>query len=263
MEYEPPPAFSRPEDRTGPSLPAAPYAGGPDPTLWGERTAPWSEGTASWGEGTASWGEGAQPGGTRPLSTTGTIIAIAAVVVAALVVVGLVVLVRTNGGHEPARRVSLPDSAGDYQLIRSVDGKTAAAMLGSQLGSLGSISDAISTAQIGVYGTGGGPTALPTVVFLGFNRADSSTIGDLLASGSATNVARDVLGGAGSEAPSSFDPGPFGGALDCARARRNATAYTPCVWVDRSTLALVLRIGDVDTGTAAEMTRQFRAAAEH
>ena len=136
-------------------------------------------------------------------------------------------------------------------------------MLGSQLGSLGAISDAISTAQIGVYGTGGGPTALPTVVFLGFNRADSSAIDSLIASGSATKVARDVLGGAGSDTPSSFDPGPYGGALDCAQARRNATAYTPCVWVDGSTLALVLRIGDVDTGIAAGMTREFRAAAEH
>jgi hypothetical protein len=197
------------------------------------------------------------------LSITAMIVAIAAVVVAALVVVGLVVVFRASGGHEPARRVSLPDSAGNYQLIRSVDGKTAAAMLGSQLGSLGAISDAISTAQIGVYGTGSGPTALPTVVFLGFNRADSSAIDGLIASGSAATVARDVLGDAGSGAASPFDPGPFGGALDCAQASRNGTAYTPCVWVDRSTLALVLRIGDIDTGSAAGTTREFRAAAEH
>jgi hypothetical protein len=184
-------------------------------------------------------------------------------VVAALVAVGLVVVFRASGGHEPARRVSLPDSAGNYQLIRSVDGKTAASMLGSQLGSLGAISDAISTAQIGVYGTGTGPTALPPVVFLGFTRADSSAIGGLIASGSSAKVARDGLGGAGSSETSAFDPGPFGGALDCAQASRNGTAYTPCVWVDRSTLALVLRIGDVDTRTAAGMTREFRAAAEH
>jgi hypothetical protein len=202
------------------------------------------------------------PGGGRPLSRTGTVVAIAAVTVAALVVVGLLLLFRASGGQEPAHRVSLPDSAGDYQLIRSVDGRTAAAMLGSQLGSLGAISEAISTAAIGVYGTGGGPTALPTVVFLGFNRADSHTIDVLLASGSAGDVARKVLGGAGSATPSAFDPGPFGGALECAQAHRNATAYTPCVWVDRSTLALVLRIGKIDTGVAAGITREFRAAAE-
>jgi hypothetical protein len=197
------------------------------------------------------------------MSMTGTIVAIAAIVVAALVVVGLVVVFRASGGHEPTRRVSLPDAAGDYQLIRSVDGRTAASMLGSQLGSLGAISDAMSSAQIGVYGTGSGPTALPTVVFLGFNRSDSSAIDSLIGSGSAAKVAREVLGGASSVSASSFDPGPYGGALDCTQARRNATAYTPCVWVDGSTLALVLRIGDIDTGIAAGMTREFRAAAEH
>ena len=191
------------------------------------------------------------------------VVGVGAVLAAAALVVGLVLIFRASGGHEPDRRVSLPNSAGDYQLIRSIGGPSVVAMLGNQLATLGPISQALNNAQVGVYGIGSSPDTLPTVVFLGFNRADSRAVDDLLGSGSADRVAGQVLTGAGAGESSGFDTGPMGGALRCAAAHSNTTVYTPCVWVDHSTLGVVLRVGNVDLGDAAGVTLQFRAAAEH
>lgn len=178
-----------------------------------------------------------------------------------MLVIALVLIFSASGGGRPDRRVAVPSSAGSYRLIRSMGGGQVRALLGNQLGSLGPISQALDTARIGVYGTGQNP--LPTVVFLGFNRADSGAIESLLSGSSPQLVAHELLAEAGSGASQTFATGPFGGSLQCAQASKDGTAYTPCVWVDRTTLALVLRVGDTDLGAAAGITRQFRAAAEH
>ena len=195
------------------------------------------------------------------MSATATVVAISAVVVAALAVVAIVVLFRASGSG-PQHRISLPDSAGGYRLVRTVDGQTAEAMLGSAASSLGPISSALAVAKIGLYGTGGAD-ALPTVIFLGFNRADSAAIDALMQRRSADQVTGELLDGTASAPPRSFDTGPLGGSLKCASAARGATSFTPCAWVDASTIGLLLRVGTVDEGAMADLTLSFRTAAEH
>jgi hypothetical protein len=195
------------------------------------------------------------------MSTTATVVAIAAVVVAALAVVAIVVLFGASGSG-PQRRLSLPGSAGGYHLVRTVDGQTAEAMLGPAAGSLGPISSALAVAKIGVYGSGGAD-ALPTVIFLGFNRADSVAIDALMQRRSADQITGELLDGTASAPPRSFDAGPLGGSLKCASAVRGSTAFTPCAWVDASTVGLLLRVGTVEEGAMADLTLNFRAAAEH
>ncbi len=230
MNYEPPPAFAPPQDRAGP-LPGAPAPAAP-----------------------------AGPGNQAPSLAT-TLVAAAAVTGAAVLVIALVLIFSTSGGHQQDRRVTLPSSAGKFQLVRSIGSSEIETMLGNQLGSLGPLTHALGTAQVGVYGEG--PSALPTIVFLGFNRSDSSAVDSMLRNASPKQLAYDLLSGAGASRPETFDPGPFGGSLRCAQATKGGTAYTPCVWVDHSTLAMVLQVGDVQVGSAAGVARQFRDAAEH
>jgi len=240
VDYEPPPAFAAPEQRTAPVDPA---------TL-----AP-----ASWSPG---WPVAGAPTATAP-PTPWRLIAAAALLVAVVTVWGLVTLMQASGGNRvtPDKRISLPGSVAGLQLVRSVSGPTVRALLEQQLGSLGPIEDAMDTAQVGIYRVGSdGPT---TVVFLGFNAADSTQIDALLGSHDANSVVDQVLSGAGARGATHAEPGPLGGALRCSQASKNGQPYTPCVWADRSTLGLVLQIGLIDTARAADTTVQFRTAAEH
>jgi len=245
VEYEPPPAFAAPEQRSAPVDPA---------TL-----APPSVSPASWPRGRPA---GDAPTGAAP-QTPWRLIAAAAVLVAAVTVWGLVALMQASDGNRGTaqRRISLPSAVADLQLVRSVSGSTVRALLEQQLGSLGPIDDAMDTAQVGIYRVGSdGPT---TVVFLGFNATDSTQIDALLGSTDANGVVEQIMSGAGARGAARAEPGPLGGALQCAQASKNGQPYTPCVWADRSTLGLVLQIGLVDTARAADTAVQFRAAAEH
>ena len=237
--YEPPPPFAPPPARVQP-LPAPPLAypalPPPPPVLSPPRP---------------SW----------------QVVALAATTIAAIALVAIVGLFRagnlsgSGGAHQP-RTLSLPDRAGDYVLLRAIDPSTVRSMLGSQVGSLGLVQDALDSAKIGVYGDA--PTAPPTVIFVGFAAADSRTIADLLDQQSPGAAVDQVLAGtAGGGAATSLEPGPLGGALKCENAQRNGTLFTPCAWADQDTLAVVMRVGTVTLDDAADITRELRAAAEH
>jgi hypothetical protein len=237
--YEPPPPFAPPEARAEPLTtdqamallyPPPPEVSPPAPHVVGAPRTPWA------------------------------LIGGAVVVVGVVLAWALVMLTRVGAQDGTQTRVSLPDVAGDYQLVRAVDGHAVAGILARQLGSLGALDAALSTAQVGVYRLG--PTGPTNLVFLGFNAADSTQIDDLLNGSSAQEITDQVMVGAGASSPASLDPGPFGGALQCA-AGGPGQPYTPCVWADRSTLGLVLQVGAVDVSRAGDTTRVFRAAAEH
>lgn len=236
-DYEPPPPFAPPRARVQP-LPAPPaYAAAPAP----------------------------QP--VAPPRPSWQIIALAATTIAAIALVAIVGLFRasslsgTDGAHQP-RTLSLPDRAGDYVLQRSIDPSMVRSMLGSQVGSLGPVQDALDSAKIGVYGDS--PTAPPTVIFVGFAAADSRTIADLLGSNKPSAAVDHVLAGTtGGGSATSLEPGPLGGVLKCENAERNGTLFTPCAWADQDTIAVVMRVGTVDLDDAADITRELRAAAEH
>jgi hypothetical protein len=234
-EYEPPPPFAPPPARVQP-LPGPPTVA-PSPL-------PVSPQRPSW-----------------------QIVALAATTIAAIALVAIVGLFRasslsgSDGASEP-RTLSLPDRAGDYVLLRSIDPATVRSMLGSQVGSLGLVQDALDSAKIGVYGEA--PTAPPTVIFVGFAAADSRTVADLLDHNDAGAAVDQVLAGTtGGGAATSVAPGPLGGALKCENAERNGTLFTPCAWADQDTVAVVMRVGTVSLDDAADITRELRAAAEH
>lgn len=205
----------------------------------------------------------ASSGSRRPSRTT-VVISIAAVVVAALATVGGIVAFRGGGGGDgpQGRRISLPDSAGSYQLIRALPGSSVSALFGDKVSALGPVSQALGTAQIGVYRVSGTASALPTLIFFGFNRADSAPIARLLSGGTPAQVTTELLSHSVAAPPRGFAPGPLGGSLQCTQASSSGTPFTPCAWADGSTVALVLRVGTVDVTNAADVARGFRAAAE-
>lgn len=238
VEYEPPPAFAPPSARTGPLSPEQVHALLSPPPV-----------------ATAGLPQ-------RDATRTPWALIVAAAVVTVAVLAWALVMLADSGSQQLTRaRVSLPESVGQYQLVHAVDGRTVAAMLQRQLGSLGPVQDAMDTAQVGIYRIGtDGPT---TLVFLGFNAADSAQIDDLLSATNKGGVVADVLAGAGGSSPVSVAAGPLGGALQCARAVKNMQPLTPCAWADRSTLGMVLQIGTVDLRDAGRTARSFRSAAEH
>ena len=243
-EYEPPPPFAPPPART------QPLAGPPPAVGFG----------AEFGTGV-----GAAPPDAGPPRPSWQVVVLAAAAIAAMALVAIVGLFRAGHLAAQPRRphtLTLPDRAGSYVLLRSIDPAMVRNMLGSQVGSLGPVQDALASAQIGVYGDS--PTAAPTVIFVGFAGADSTTIADLLsANGASTAVDQVLTGTTGGSPGTSVDPGPMGGALKCANAERNGTAFTPCAWADADTLAVVMRVGTVSLNDAADITRTLRAAAEH
>lgn len=246
-EYEPPPPFAPPPAR------AEPLAGPPPGSGLGAEFA------------TASTPGFPPPPPAGPSRPSWQIVALAAAAIAAMALVAIVGLFRASNlpgeTHRP-RTLTLPDRAGSYVLLRSVDPAMVRNMLGTQVGALGPVQQALSSAQIGVYGDS--PTAPPTVIFVGFAGADSSTIADLLSTNdSATAVDQVLAGTTGGSPGTSTDPGPMGGTLKCANAERNGTAFTPCAWADADTLAVVMRVGTVSLNDAADITRTLRAAAEH
>lgn len=204
----------------------------------------------------------AAPSGSRRPSRTSVLISIAAVVVAALATVGGIVAFGGGGDGPPGPRITLPDSAGGYQLIRALPGSSVSALFGDKVSALGPVSQALGTAQIGVYRANGTASALPTLIFLGFNRADSAPVARLLTGGTPVQVTTELLSHSVAVPPRAFAPGPLGGSLQCAQASSSGTPFTPCAWADGSTVALVLRVGTVDVTGAADVAREFRAAAE-
>jgi hypothetical protein len=244
VEYQPPPAFGPPESRIGPLRPDEAMA------LLNQQPPP------------PDYQPPALASYPSPRPTSWRRLAVAGAIATALVIAGVIALVGAGSSKpRPQRTISLPDSVGEYRLIRSIDGRTVEAILGSQLGSLGAIQGALDSAKVGVYGLGqnGGPK----IVFLGLAAADNSSIGDLLSSTGSDGVVTQVMSGAGTGVPKTIGPGPLGGALKCSHASENGTSFTPCAWADQDTLALVMQFGLVDVDDAGAVTLQFRSAAEH
>ncbi len=214
---------------------------------------------------TGTWtpGQGWVPqGGVDRTARRRTIAVVTAVVLALLAVIG--VLAVSAAG--PAQRgLSLPDSAGPYVRLSTVSGSHVSSIFGST-GTFGSISNAdLASAKIAIYGRGA--QSAPSALFVGFDAADSPTIGSQLRSEDATQVTEAVLAGAGASANSvPVDAGPFGGSLECSAVHVDGLDATVGVWADSDTLGVVLLFDPTlgpslpQTGT---ITRSFRAQAEH
>jgi hypothetical protein len=252
VQYQPPPAFGPPESRVGPLRPEEAMAllTQPPPPAYPVPA-----------YATPLYPAPAYSSYPAPRRTRRGWLVATAVAATALIVAGVLAVAGPGSATHHARSIRLPDAAGDYQLIRTIDGSTIESVLGSQLGSLGAMQDALDKAKVGVYGVG--PAASATIVFLGFNAADSSSIDNLLGSTDAKSVVSQVMAGTGGNSPTAISPGPQGGALACSQTIADGTSFTPCAWADDDTLAVVMEVGLVDVNDAGATTLLFRAAAEH
>jgi hypothetical protein len=261
VQYQPPPAFGPPESRVGPLRPEEAMAlltQQPSPPAAQAYPAPAYPAPAY---ATPLYPPPANSSYPAPRRIRRRGLVATAVAATALIVAGILAIAGPGSTTRHARSIRLPDAAGDYQLIRAIDGSTIESVLGTQLGSLGAMQDALDKAKVGVYGVG--PAASATIVFLGFNASDSSSIDNLLASTDAKSVVSQVMAGTGGNSPTTISPGPLGGALACSQTIADGTSFTPCAWADDDTLAVVMEVGLVDVNDAGATTLLFRSAAEH
>jgi hypothetical protein len=191
-----------------------------------------------------------------------TIAVVAAVLLALLTVVG-VLGVSAAGPNE--RSLSLPDTAGQYVRVSTLDGSHISSIIGSG-GTFGSIPNSdLAKAKIALYSRGA--QSAPSALFVGFDAADSPTIGGQLRSENAAQVTDDVLSGAGASVNSvAVATGPLGGSLKCSAVRVDGLDTTVGVWADSDTLGVVL-LFDPTHGTSlpqtGAVTRAFRAQSEN
>lgn len=163
------------------------------------------------------------------------------------------------------RTLSLPDAAGPYVRLSTLSASHISSIIGNN-GTFGSISNSdLAKAKIAIYSRGA--QSAPSALFVGFDAADSPTIGAQLRSEDATRVADTVLAGAGVEANSvAVSAGPLGGALKCSAVRVAGLDATVGVWADSDTLGMLL-LFDPTLGPAlpqaGAVTRTFREQAEH
>jgi hypothetical protein len=192
----------------------------------------------------------------RTIGVVGVVVLALAAIIAAL----------TIGAAGPVRRsLSLPDTAGEYVRVSTVSGAHIDSIFGNN-GTFGSIphSDLVN-AKIAIYARG--TQAPPTALFVGFDAADSPTIGRQLHNEDAAQVTNRVLAGAGAVINSlTVDSGPLGGSLRCSAVHFGGVDATVGVWADADTLGVVLLFDPTLGPSLSEtgsVTRTFRAQAEH
>jgi hypothetical protein len=185
-----------------------------------------------------------------------------AVVLALIAVIG-VLSVRAAGPN--VRSLTVPDAAGPYVRLSTISGNQISTIVGSH-GTFGSITDAdLAKAKIAIYARGA--QSSPRALFLGFDAADSPTVGSQLRSQDPAEVADTVLAGAGADNDAvTVDAGPLGGALKCSTVQIDGLDATVGVWADSDTLGVVLLFDPVLGSSLSQtgaMTRTFRGQAEH
>lgn len=190
---------------------------------------------------------------------------IAVVVAVGLVLVAVLAVLSVSAAGPSRRSLSLPDTAGPYLRLSSVSGSQISSIIGSH-GTFGSIPDSdLAKAKIAIYARGA--QSAPRALFIGFDAADSPTVGGQLRSEDAAQVTDSVLAGAGAAGNSvAVDAGPLGGSMKCSAVRVDGLDATVGVWADADTLGVVLlfdpTLGPSLPQTGA-VTRMFRAQAEH
>lgn len=256
--YQPPPAFAPPQLRAAPLneyevLGTSTYAPEqrqvpPPAPLY--RPVAWHPALAG------------APASARRGSRRLTLIVSAAVVA---VLVTIVSVLSSSGTDGAGRSLTLPDTAGDYNLFETITG--------SQLMNLASggpfatlSSGDVANARAALYSRGS--SSAPSIVFIGFVAKDSPDIGQELRTQPADEVVDMVLSGAGagSITPTSVPAGPLGGVMKVAQVAIDSQTATVGVWADNDTLGMVMDFDPTDQPSTPRMgaiTLALRSAAEH
>ena len=160
----------------------------------------------------------------------------------------------------PGHTITLPAASSGYmrttgnvadRLTRQViDGMSAAAP---------SYRDSYAKAKVGIYSHPPGTGA--ALVFVGMTAADDPTLAIELNTRTASTEADSAFIGAGVTDTVDVDAGPLGGVLRCSK-RPAADGQTVCVWVDRSSIGLLLIRAGPGHGEPGPTAQQFRRDAE-
>jgi hypothetical protein len=183
----------------------------------------------------------------------------------ALIVAGIATLIAVGANGDdntPAatHRVRVPESFAGYQRMESAQAKQVEQDMRDRLTTRGKYEAKVyKNAQLCIYA----PPAQtsPSLYFVGVDAKSSGTVDDLLGANSPSHNVDSFLLGASVSNSTSYPAGTYGGSLKCGH---DSDGQPLCVWVDRSTLGVV--VGIDETITLPEMataTRQLRAAAEY
>jgi hypothetical protein len=200
-------------------------------------------------------------------------------VIAAIVVVAVVlaVVLISNGSDDKksadaadttGRTLSLPNSVGNYQRVRTIDPRQLIEQFRSQLAALGD-PNLVNKALIGVYGQ----QANPQLVFLGLAVKDVPRLQDEIDKDGVESAVRQFVTGvstgvqnAGGKVTTPIDKvdaGKLGGTMECGQVELLTRQAGVCVWGDRSAFSFNLLLNPTDTASTADLVRQLRDAAEH
>lgn len=186
-------------------------------------------------------------------------------VVAAVATVGAVMRGEENArAAGPPHTITIPASVDGYdRLTGSVADRTVESIrqgardAGGESPAAASISD---NATIAVYQNNNDDRRF---VFIGISAGADPEMGKELRSHSASHEADEIFDGEGDFSNEhDFATGPFGGVLRCGDGTGDSVPTSICVWVDGSTVGMLLAPKTSD-GALAGTTLDFRNAAEH
>jgi hypothetical protein len=101
------------------------------------------------------------------------------------------------------------------------------------------------------------------LAFIGIRASDNSRARQLFMEAGPSRNARDFMDGGGVVDQTSYDAGVLGGSVRCGHLTYTGVQVTACVWVDYTTLGLVVDYTDGAPDVLASTTLALRAAAEH
>jgi len=219
----------------------------------------------------SGWEELGPPGGRR----VSTWVWVAAGVAVLLAVFAATTVVRHDSAVDDAegtegRTLVLPSAVNGYRQVQTLNIRQVLDQL-ADLNGLGISTDQLDQLRMGLYAR---PiSAEPTFFFVGMQVSDIPRLQDEIdADGVAATVkefTNGVAAGGSSVGASarrgivSVDPGPLGGSMRCGVVTVVTRDIAVCGWGDRSAVAASLLLDPTTVDEAAELTRDFRAAAEH
>ena len=177
-----------------------------------------------------------------------------------LLVVGGVVLGLTSRNHTkataPAHTVSLPAAVAGYYRLQTPGAQTIANSMSTQMTNLG---QQWKAGQVGVYSPTG--AARPALIMYAISAADSPELAAQLPTAAPGDLASEAFSGSGVTGEKDYPAGAFGGVLRCGSAHSSGVGVGLCIWVDSSTMGMVVMPGTAPQATAVA-AQSMRAVTE-
>lgn len=186
-----------------------------------------------------------------------------------LIVAGVIGLVALGSSadedDEPVATHDLrvPSSFGDYHRLSSPQAKQVEQNMRDRLTLRNKYGAQLyERARVGIYAVTG--QSAPSLFFIGVDGDSNEQVQDLLNSNSPSENADSFLLGASVSESTSYPEGRLGGTLKCGLSDANGGKQAVCIWIDRSTLGIVLGSNpSTALDELAQTTLALRTAAEY